>query len=106
MSERVVKLRLEAAGIVQSEALLAQMEDALSEGYGLALAGDAWLMRFEERLHEIIDDASSPVRGGALRTVASEHARFERDLIGLRRELARLRGERDRVHARTFARSA
>ena len=106
MTTQVAGLRREAIGYEPPKALLERIEDALSEGYGLALEGDAWSMRSEERLHEIISDTTTPVRGRALRTIATEHARFERDLIALRRELAELRRQRDRLYARSHASSA
>jgi hypothetical protein len=103
MTERVARLRDDAVIGDACPQLLARIEDALSEGYGLALTGDAWSIRNEERLHEIISDTNTPVRGRALRTIATEHARFERDLIGLRRALAELRRDRDRLCARSHS---
>ena len=47
MTERVARLRAGAAGGDPSRELLARIEDALSDGYGLALMGDAWSMRTE-----------------------------------------------------------
>lgn len=93
-------------GFTTPTALLERIEDALSEGYGVALEGDAWSLHSAERLHEIISDTRTPVRGRAVRTIATEHARFKRDLIALRCELAQLRRQRDRLYARSHAYSA
>jgi hypothetical protein len=38
-----------------------------------------------------------PVRGRHLRAVATDHAGFQRELIELRRRLAELGGERERL---------
>ncbi len=80
---------------------LQECEDVLSEGYAQALAGDAWLAHTEQRLHELIDDASIPVRGRDLRVLVREHGEVERNVIELRSELDGLRREHDRVHERS-----
>jgi len=95
--ERVAALRQRARGHAPSERLMAEIEDTLTEGCAHALAGDAWSMRSEQRLHELISDAGSPVRGRELRSLAGEHARFQNDVMALRRELADLRNDRDRL---------
>jgi hypothetical protein len=103
--ERVAELRERAHAGAPDVRLLAEIEDTLTEGYAHALAGDAWSMRSEQRLHELISDADSPVRGRELRSLAGEHARFQNDVMSLRRELAALRHDRDRLAA-THAASA
>ncbi len=80
-------------------ASMRECENALSEGYAQALAGDAWLARAEQRLHELIDHASTPVRGRDLRVLVHEHAEVERCVIELRHELDGLRREHERLHA-------
>ena len=102
MTERVAALRERSAAPAAAEAVLDEIEDALAEGYAQALAGDAWSMRSEQRLHDLISSVD-PVRGGDLRTLAGDHTRFQHDLIELRRELAALRRERDRLRATTQA---
>ena len=97
-TEKVLRLRRATVSGAASETLLAQIEDVLSEGYAEALAGDAWSLRMEERMQELIDDAVAEERV-ALRAIASEHLRFQRALIALRGELAGLRGDRDRLCA-------
>ena len=101
MIERVHALHEQArdrAGV--DRALLEKIEDVLTEGYARALEGDAWSMSSEQRLHELIDgDGDSLVRGRELRTLAIEHARFQNEVMALRRELAELRYDRDRLHA-------
>ena len=99
MIERVAALRVDLRGRTPGEALLAQIEDTLTEGYAHALTGDAWSMRSEQRLHDLISNSESPVRGRELRALAYEHARFQGDVIALRRELAELRHDRDRLRA-------
>jgi hypothetical protein len=101
MIERVHALHEQArdrAGV--DRALLEKIEDVLTEGYARALEGDAWSMRSEQRLHELMyGDGDSLVRGRELRTLATEHARFQNEVMALRRELAELRHDRDRLHA-------
>lgn len=99
MIERVAALRELARGRPADAALLAKIEDTLTEGYAHALSGDAWSTRREQRLHDLVSDATSPVRGRELRALASEHAYVQRDVVALRRELAELRHERDRLRA-------
>jgi hypothetical protein len=103
--ERVAALHERANGGVPDRRLLAEIEDTLTEGYAHALAGDAWSMHSEQRLHELISDIEAPVRGRQLRTLAGEHARFQQDVMALRRALADLRHDRDRLAA-THATSA
>jgi len=107
MIERVIALRAQAHERARSadEFLLDEIEDVLTEGYAYALAGDAWSMRSEQRLHELINDAQSPVRGRDVRSLAAEHGRLQREVVALRRELAELRHERDRLRAGSHARS-
>lgn len=45
------------------------------------------------------------MRGRELRTLANEHAAFQQDVVALRRELAQLRKDRDRLHAGSHATS-
>lgn len=98
MIERVAALRVDVRGRRAGEALMAKIEDTLTEGYGHALSGDAWSIRSEQRLHDLIN-SESPVRGRELRALAYEHGRFQSDVIALRRELAELRNDRDRLQA-------
>ena len=103
MIERVAALRARARGRRASETLVAEIEDTLTEGYAHALTGDAWSMRSEQRLHDLINDAESPMRGRELRALTTEHASFQRDVVALRRELAALRQDRDRLRADSHA---
>jgi hypothetical protein len=99
MIGRVAGLREASASSTATEALVAQIEDRLTEGYAWALAGDAWSMRIEQRLREPGSDTLVVVDDGDHRALAREHACFCRDLVALRRELAALRRERDRLRA-------
>ncbi len=51
-------------------------------------------------------DADVPARGTRLRALGSEHARFQATVIRLRRDLAALRRDRDRLYAGATSRSA
>jgi hypothetical protein len=106
MIERVIRLREDLARRQPNRALLAEIEDVLTEGYATALAGDAWSTRTEQRLHELISDVNTRVRGGELRAIATDHASFQRDLIELRRELTALWHARDRLRDGSRATSA
>ena len=105
MIDQVSRLRVHAGKAGADTTLAAKIEDALSAGYAVALAGDAWSMKSEVRLHKLISDVTVPVRGTQVRELTSEHASFERDLIALRRALAELRRERDRLCAGSLAAS-
>lgn len=98
-SERVARLRDEASRPAPRASLLDEIEDALSEGYAQALEGDAWAIDTEHRLHELMTDGDVPLRGSRLRALAGEHARFEAKVHRLRRDLAALRRDRDRLYA-------
>ncbi len=98
MIERTTRLRATLAGSPLSEALLEEIEDALCAGYAGALSGDAWSMRTERRLRELVGDGLTPARRRELRAVASESERLAHDLVVLRQELAELRHDRDRLH--------
>ena len=106
MTERVMLLREQCLRSAPPETLLEQIEDVLSEGYGQALAGDAWSISREERLQQLISDVDEPFRARRLRLLAAEHAEFQRDLIALRRELAELRRDRERLCVAPRLRSA
>jgi hypothetical protein len=94
---RVHTLRETAAGGAAGEELFDEIEDALMEGYASALDGDAWSLATEQRLHELMIDPDSSAELG---TLAAEHARFQRELIGLRRALSELWRDRDGLRAR------
>lgn len=106
MMERVTLLREQCVSGPREEGLLEQIEYALSKGYAEALAGDAWSTAAEKRLQQLISGAGEPFRARRLRLLASEHAKFQRELVGLRRVLAELRHERDRLCAGAGSRSA
>jgi hypothetical protein len=102
-TDRVIAIRARLRRDPGRESSLDETEDALSEGYAQALAGDAWLAQSEQRLHELIDDASIPVRGRDLRVLVHDHGEIERCVIELRRELEGLRREHERLHERSHS---
>jgi hypothetical protein len=106
MIDRVTRLCDGLAGRSPSSALMAEIDDVLTEGYARALNGDSWSTRTEERLHELISNPAAPVRARHLRAVATDHAAFQRELIELRRRLAELRAARDRLRAGVAMRSS
>ncbi|MGH2839854.1 MAG: hypothetical protein ACRDKY_03395 [Solirubrobacteraceae bacterium] len=106
MIERITRLREESTRSSRREALLEDIEDALSEGYARALTGDAWSEQTEHRLHELLTDIDVPARGRTLRMLAREHTGFQAELIALRRELAELQRDRDRLRAGSAAHSS
>ena len=91
MTARVAQLRAETAARARSDVSRAKIADVLTEGYARALAGDAWAMRAERQLHDLLCDSASPNRGVSLRALMREHASFQAELMTLRRELAALR---------------
>ena len=101
MTQRVSRLRAHAAEDAPSETLLSMIDDLLTEGYAHALAADAWSMRAEQRLHELISGPPVAARGDRLRSLSHAQTSCQRDLMALRRELAALRLDRDRLHARS-----
>lgn len=102
--ERVARLRITSAGRAPSGALVAAIEDVLTAGYASALAADGCCMRIEQRLQELLIDASAAAEG-ELPELGSEHARLREDLSTLRQALAELRSDRDRLHADLLATS-
>lgn len=104
-TDRAVAVRARLARSPDPTQLGDEVEDALCEGYAQALAGDAWLAERERRLHELIDDMTSEVRGRDVRALVREHGEFQRSVITLRRELESLHRDHGRLHARSHARS-
>jgi predicted nucleic acid-binding Zn-ribbon protein len=102
----VVSARARVARLAPSVVAVREIDDVLTQGYARALEGDAWLMQAEERLHDLIDNASAPKRGRELRTIAREHDDVQQSVIELRRELEALREERTRMRARSRAGSS
>lgn len=74
-----------------------EIEDALCDGYTLALTADAWLTERSQQLQQLLDDSSTAVRGRELRELAGDHAVVRRSLLNLRAELEGLRQVRDRL---------
>lgn len=102
-TNRVIAIRARLQGESARDADQ-EREDALSEGYAQALACDAWLARAEQRLHELIDETSLPVRGRDLRLLMREHGDTQRGVVALRRELDALRREHERLRDHSHTR--
>jgi hypothetical protein len=69
--------------------LLPEIEDALSVGYARALAGEAEMVRLEERLSALLDTDDGS-RAHELRHIVEEHHEIEQSVATLRSALARL----------------
>jgi hypothetical protein len=95
-TERVIALRARLADSPAAGVAPQKIEDELCVGYVCALEADAWLSGVEERLQASFEDSPLDAREEVLALVA-EHAKFQRSLIALRRELAGLRREHDRL---------
>ena len=102
ISERVEALSARAAradgGVRADEA-----EVLLCDGYAAALAADAWSASAEQRMQELM--VAIPAEGAAreLRILARTHTAFQQDLMVLRRDLAALRQQFDRLTAASRA---
>lgn len=72
--------------------LLVEIEDVLSEGYSVALSGEARMVRLEEELDSLLNSGEKR-RARELRTLLTEHRATERSVATLRSMLARLHHE-------------
>ena len=99
MLERVMRLREELAARRPTPALLAEIEDVLTEGYAHALDGDAWSTRTEERLLNSFRGSNTRVCARDQQAVMAERSGVQRELVELRRELTELWRERDRLRS-------
>jgi hypothetical protein len=102
--DRIAALTTRARLSASNPALLAEIEDLLSQGYADALSGEARMVALEERLDEILD-AGDETRARELRLVVREHRDVEGAVARLRRALSELHGDfvalgGARVHAR------
>ena len=91
---RVAGLHAASVDDSSAEGLLAEINDALTEGYAWALHGDAWSIATEERLYDLMTEPGS---SGELGSLAADHAVFQRQLMELRRSLSELWRDRDRL---------
>lgn len=106
MTERATRLRAQVVGGSPTQQLLTEVDDALADGYAMALSGDAWSMRVGQRLHDLIVQAVGNDRDQRLRALSNERACCQRELDDLRRALVGLRAARDSLRARSRAPSA
>jgi len=97
-TQRVVAMRASLADGA-GDIGVGEIEDELCAGYAHALEGDAWLTQAEARLHDLIDDTSSPAHGHELRALAATRSAMRGEVDALRRELALLHCEHDRLRA-------
>jgi hypothetical protein len=104
-TERVIALRTRLAEPHAAGPALQTIEDELCVGYVCALQADAWLSGVEERLQASFEERSLDARG-QVRAVAAEHAKLQRGVIALRRELAALRREHDRLRGYASVRAS
>jgi hypothetical protein len=106
MTERATRLRAEVVGGSPTDELLTAVDDALADGYALALHADAWAMRVGQRLHDLINEAVGSDRDRRLRALSDERTCCQRELDDLRRALVGLRAARDGLRDRSRATSA
>ncbi|MFP5364139.1 MAG: hypothetical protein ACLGI5_15580 [Thermoleophilia bacterium] len=102
-TDRVAAARARLARTSEPDRLADQIEDALSEGYAQALAGDAWVSAAERHLHEMIGDPTIDLRGRDIRALVREHRDLQRRIVELRCELESLRREHDRMRTGSHA---
>jgi hypothetical protein len=95
-ARRVAETRARLARLPAGQVVTQEVEDALGDGYALALEGDAWLMHADERFEALIDGPSETVSGREVRALRHERQTFTRDLAALRAELALLRDAHER----------
>ena len=72
--------------------LLVEIEDVLSDGYTVALSGEARMVQLEEELDSLLNSADRR-RARELRMLLTEHRATERSVATLRSMLARLHQE-------------
>jgi hypothetical protein len=92
MLERIDALAVRAAHSRGDHELLVEIEDVLSDGYTVALAGEARMVRLEEQLEALVDSGDEG-RARELRRLVREHRTIERSVAALRSMLARLHRE-------------
>jgi hypothetical protein len=85
--ERLDAICERAARASHDRVVLAEMNDALSEGYAQALLAEARLIRLEERLSDRIADLGAG-RVEEVRRLAGEHRTAEAAVARLRARLA------------------
>jgi hypothetical protein len=90
--DRIAALTVRARHSSSHAALLAEIEDLLSQGYTEALSGEARMVALEEQLDEILD-AGDETRARELRLVVREHRAVEGAVAQLRRALSELHGD-------------
>jgi len=74
------------------EELLVEIEHVLSDGYTVALSGEARMIRLEEELDSLLSSGDRS-RARDLRMLLTEHRSTERSVATLRSMLARLHHE-------------
>jgi hypothetical protein len=87
--EQIDALAARAARSHADDKLLVEIEDVLSDGYTVALSGEARMVRLEEQLDALLDSGDEG-RARELRMLVREHRATERSVAMLRSMLARL----------------
>jgi hypothetical protein len=95
-TRRVRQMRTRAGGFPPGGTFAHEVENALGNGYAVALEGDAWLMGAERALEAMIEDTSRAASAKEIRARLHDLRRFKGKLAALRDELAALRGEHER----------
>ncbi len=103
-TDRAIAARAQLAALAPHSVPPPEIEGELCSGYMHALDGDAWLAQVEDRLTvAVAADRSSPINCREPFALAAEHNEFRLGLIALRRELAALRDEHDRLRLTAHA---
>jgi AcrR family transcriptional regulator len=87
--EQIEALIARAARSRGDDELLEEIEDVLSDGYTVALSGEARMVRLEEELDSLLNSGDRR-RARELRMLLTEHRAAERSVATLRSMLARL----------------
>lgn len=98
LTDRVAAARARLAGLAAAELPARELDDMLGDGYAVALAGDAWVAQSQQRLDELLENAAVLARSRRdLHAHTRERLELQRSVAGLRRELAALRVDVDKL---------
>lgn len=92
LARRIDRLCARAAGASNDDAqLLAEIEDALAEGYTQALTNEARSRRLGERLELLVEIVDEPAAAVEVRTITVQRRSLDRRTGDLRAQLSVLR---------------